>query len=63
MEKQLVTELIQSDFNVKRLSEEFNNLLNSSISSEIIKGYNDLHNHMKHSDVFNKVANLILRES
>ena len=63
LEKQLIVELIQSDFNIKRLSEEFNNLLNNSFSNDILKGYNDLHKHMKHSDVFNKAAHLILRES
>ena len=59
MDKEVVTELIQNDFNPKRLKKELNNILNKSKREDIFMNYFELEKKLGGKGASEKTASLI----
>jgi lipid-A-disaccharide synthase len=60
LDKEVVTELIQSDFNKKRLKEELSNVLVDSNRTELFIAYYDLEKKLGGIGASKKTAQLIV---
>lgn len=63
MDKSVVTELIQNDFNVKNLKKELDQILLPQHRSQIFKDYHDLENRLGGGGASDKTARLIIANS
>ncbi len=59
MDKEIVTELIQQDFNAKRLKQELNKILNSEKRTEMLENYNALEEKLGGTGASQTTAKLI----
>jgi len=60
--KEIVKELIQDDFNVKRINQEIDHLIKKENFDNMVHAYTELRTSLKGHEVFNKIAHAIVSQ-